>query len=127
MEELYVYRVAGNVNPKAVKLPAIEGLQELWDATQERIRYLALRKEYEEGFITELPQKPTTSVADLRRQYPRAEAYIYAMTWADAPHPKKAALGKKAMEQIAAGENHIKAITDMQAAWDAFRVAQEED
>lgn len=126
MEELYVYRVAGNVDPKTVKLPDIEGLQELWDAMQEQVRYLALRKEYEDGFITELPEKPTTSVADLRQQYPKAEAYIYAMTWADATHPKKAALGKKAMEQIAAGEDHIKTVLDMQAAWDAFRVAQEE-
>ena len=32
MEELFVYRVAGNINPKTVKLPNIEGLQELWDA-----------------------------------------------------------------------------------------------
>lgn len=126
MEELYVYRVYGNVDPQAVKLPEIEGLRELWDATQERIRYLALRKEYEEGFITKLPPKPTADVAGLRAQYPRADAYIYAMTWADVTHPKKAALGKQAMERIAAGENHIKTITDMQADWDAFQVAQME-
>lgn len=126
MEELFVYRVAGNVDPQAVKLPDIEGLQELWDAMQEQVKYLALRKEFEEGFITDLPEKPTTSVADLKQQYPRAVAYIYAMTWADSAHFKKAALGKKAMEQIAAGEDHIKTVLDMQAAWDAFRVAQEE-
>lgn len=126
MEELFVYRVAGNVDPQAVKFPDIEGLQELWTAMQDQVRYLALRKEYEEGFIQERPQKPTSSVADLRQQYPRADAYIRAMIWAGSSHFKKAAFGKQAMERIAAGENYIKAITDMQTAWAAFNLAQQE-
>lgn len=126
MEELFVYRVYGNVDPQAVKLPEIEGLRELWDATQERIRYLALRKEYEDGFITKLPPKPTADVAKLREQYPRAEAYIYAMIWADVTHPKKAALGKQAMERIIAGEDPFTVLDEMTIAWAAFRVAQME-
>lgn len=127
MEELFVYRVYGNVDPQAVKLPEIEWLRELLDATQEQIRYLALQKEYEEGFITELPQKPTADVARLRAQYPRADAYIYAMTWADVTHPKKAALGKQAMERIVAGEDPFTVLDEMTKAWAAFRVAQMED
>ena len=125
MEELHVYPIAGNVNPQTVKLPGIEGLKELWDAIQEQTRYLAIRKEYNRGFITELPPKPTSNVAQLKEQYPRAAAYLAAMEWAASSKFKKAAFGKQAMERIFAGEDPDQVLDDMKRAWAAFRVAQE--
>ena len=105
--------------------PNIEGLQQIRRAIAAWDRYRALRRDFEEGDAYGMPTRPTVSIGDLQKLYPRAAAYLKAEQWYNSPSFKKSALGKEAMERILNEVDYKKVIDDMQNAWAAFRVAQE--
>ena len=66
------------------------------------------------------PKKPIVSVAELKKRFPRAAAYITAEGWSRSSNSGKRQAGKKALERIIAGENHEQVLADMEAEWNAY-------
>lgn len=123
MEDVFEYQIFDVERKK--KVQGVDGLIELMAALNERNAYMQGRKDFEEGLITEMPPKPTTSVAEMKQKYPRAAAYLEAQSWSWSASFKKSGLGKQAMERILNGDDPDTVLEDMQNAWTAFRVAQE--
>ena len=62
---------------------------------------------------------------ELEQKYPRAAAYLKAQKWSWDKEPKKAALGKQAMDRILDGDDPAVVLEEMESSWAAFLVAQE--
>jgi len=63
------------------------------------------------------PPKPAANPAELAVKYPVAAAYLKAEAWSMASHYAKAAAGRKAMENIANGEDYKTALATMEKEW----------
>lgn len=101
------------------KMNAIEGLQELEDASIAwKEYYIAYRRFIEDDAEGKAPKKPEASLEELVRKYPRANAYMKAESYAySSSNNARAAAGKKALERILNGEDYKQAITDMKKEW----------
>lgn len=104
------------------KINAIEGLTELKAAIDAEIAYgrafdRMMEDEYNDGVNP--PSKPKVSSADLRKQYPRAAAYIKAENWEYANHYAKSSAGRRAKERIINGDDYSTVLADMEAEWSA--------
>lgn len=64
-------------------------------------------------------------IMKLEEKYPRAAAYRKAQGYSWAAHPKRSALGEKAMSRILDGEDHTAVIQEMEDAWAIWQLAQE--
>lgn len=91
----------------------IEGLEELENAIYEQ-------EEYEETFarafacgIGVYPKEPKETPDELRRRYPRADAYLKARAYSRAGNERKARAGREAMERLERGEEHTAVIAKM--------------
>lgn len=107
---------------EAKLLAAVPGLNELRAACEDVARYHEQfeRMMEDEGNDGARPPKPIKGDVDaLRAQYPVAAAYLKAESWSYAEHYAKSGAGKKAMERIANGEDHVAAVADMEAEWSA--------
>lgn len=65
------------------------------------------------------PKPPKENTDELRERYPMAAAMLRAESYSRAANYHKASAGRKAVERILDGENWEKAISDMEAEWDA--------
>lgn len=104
------------------KINAIEGLKELTKAINDEIAYneafnRMMEDEYNDGVNP--PSKPKVRSAELKKQYPRAAAYIKAENWECASHYAKVGAGKRAKERIINGEDYATVLADMEAEWSA--------
>lgn len=101
------------------KMNAIEGLQELEDASIAwKEYYIAYRRFIEDDAEGKAPKKPEASLEELVRKYPRANAYMKAESYAySSSNNARAAVGKKALERILNGEDYKQAIADMKKEW----------
>lgn len=101
------------------KMNAIEGLQELEDASIAwKEYYIAYRRFIEDDAEGKAPKKPEASLEELVRKYPRANAYMKAESYAySSSNNARAAAGKKALERILNGEDYKQAIADMKKEW----------
>lgn len=72
-------------------------------------------KSIEKGEVLKSPAQ--TKVAELKKRYPRAAAYIQAENYAYSSNYDKSSAGKKAMETIRKGGNYKKAIKEMEERW----------
>lgn len=82
------------------KMNAIEGLQELEDASIAwKEYYVAYRRFIEDDAEGKAPKKPEASLEELVRKYPRANAYMKAEGYAySSSNNARATAGKKALE-----------------------------
>lgn len=115
MEVIFEYRLD----------PPIEGLAALRKALHDWDVYHYRSAKYLQGDIHELPVPPTASIGHLKKLFPVAAAYVKADDWASSASFIKARLGRRACEQIAAGEDHDEALKKMEADYAAFKLAQE--
>lgn len=101
------------------KINAIEGLQELEDASIAWKKYYSDYRHFiEDGAEGKAPKKPEASLEELVRKYPRANAYMKAESYAySSSNNARAAAGKKALERILNGEDYKQAIADMKKEW----------
>lgn len=107
---------------RQAKINAIEGLTELTDAIEAEIAYgnafnRMMEDEYNDGVNP--PSRPKVSSVELRKQYPRAAAYIKAENWEYASHYAKCGAGRRAKERIINGEDYVTVLADMDAEWSA--------
>lgn len=58
------------------------------------------------------------------QKHPRESAYVKAKEWSLDQEPKKAALGKQAMDRILDGDDPAVVLEEMESSWNAFQVAQ---
>lgn len=65
------------------------------------------------------PKPPKENTDELRERYPMAAAMLRAESYSRATNYRKASAGSKAVERILDGEDWEKAISDMEAEWDA--------
>lgn len=100
-------------------IDGIAGLTELKKAIDAEYAYYNERNRRweDESMSGILPAQPKIKPADLKAQYPRAAAYIKAEAWTLASNSAKYSAGKKALERIINGEDHIQVITDMETEW----------
>lgn len=101
------------------KINAIEGLQELEDASIAWKKYYSDYRHFiEDGAEGKAPKKPEASLEELVRKYPRANAYMKAEGYAySSSNDVRASAGKKALERILNGEDYEQAIADMKKEW----------
>jgi hypothetical protein len=124
-KELLIAEIKAIENEKAereAKIQAIEGLKELKAAiAQEQYEYEQRQKRWEsESLSSIIPQKPIVSVAELKKRFPRAAAYVKAENWTLSNNSGKRQAGKKALERIINGEYHEQVLADMEAEWNAY-------
>lgn len=104
------------------KINAIEGLAEIRNAIEAEDAYRRafdhmMEDEYNDGACP--PSKPEVNSAELKKQYPRAAAYIKTENWEYASHYVKSGAGSKAKERIINGEDYIAVLADMETEWSA--------
>lgn len=93
---------------RQAKIDAIPGLAEIRAAVRDEERY---RHEFDKMMEDEgndgafPPKRPEVSSDALKKQYPRAAAYLLAEEWKYSEHHVKAAAGESAIEQIINGDN----------------------
>lgn len=68
------------------------------------------------------PKPPKENTDELRERYPMAAAMLRAESYSRAVNYRKASAGRKAVERILDGEDWGKAISDMEAEWDAATI-----
>lgn len=105
------------------KIDAIDGLDKLIRSIMDWNRYnrefnAMMDDEYNDGAFP--PKRPTSDVKALRAQYPRADAYLTAQSWANSQNYAKAKAGKKALERIINGDDYAQALADADAEWSAY-------
>ena len=98
---------------------AISGLKELEAAKAEQAAYREAFSRAVDSGDGIYPAKPKSDPAELSAQYPMAAAMLRAESYSRAANYHKASAGRKAVERILDGEDWEKAISDMEAEWDA--------
>lgn len=105
------------------KINAIEGLQEIYDASEEWSRYrdaFSCMMDNQDNDGARPPMQPTVNIEALNAKYPRAAAYIKAENYSCAANYAKSSAGRKALEKIINGEDYAQAIADMETEWSAY-------
>ena len=98
---------------------AIPGLAEIEAADE---AFFAYRRAFARGMDSGdgvYPKPPKENTDELRERYPMAAAMLRAESYSRAANYHKASAGRKAVERILDGEDWKKAISDMEAEWDA--------
>jgi hypothetical protein len=104
------------------KINAIEGLNEIQRAIDAEIEYgrafdHMMEDEDNDGAFP--PSKPVANSGELKKQYPRASAYLKAESWSYADHYAKSGAGRRAMERIIESEDYTVVLADMEKEWSA--------
>lgn len=103
------------------KIDGIKGLREIREAENAYENY---RYEYDRfianGAIGSWPKEPTAKVAELKKKYPRAAAYMKAEEFKRDYNSAKAVAGEKAQQKIIDGYDFNKAIKEMEKEWDEY-------
>lgn len=127
METIEVYMTDEQIAERKAKIAAIEGLDELKAARAAWVNYHQAKQEFERG-EREFEDVPTYNPGEydaLRKQYPRAAAYLEAERWISTGDPIKVRLGSRAEEKILNGEDPDAVLEYMSRELDVFRMAQE--
>lgn len=125
MEARDTYMTPAQFAAREHQAASIEGLTELRAAIRDWDVYQYQSAQYLQGDTLEFPVKPTASIGDLMKKYPRAAAYVKADDWASSASFGKARFGRLACDQIAAGADHDEVLKKMEADYAAFKLAQE--
>ena len=127
MEAKEVYMTEEQIEERRAKIAAIEGLEEIKAATAAWVNYHQAKTRFENGEIDfeDVPAYNPNLLSDLKKQYPRAAAYLEAERWISTDNPVKVRLGSRAMEKILAGEDPYAVRDYMCLGLDAFYMAQE--
>lgn len=104
------------------RIDAIPGLKELKDAIEDLRKW---NEEFEQNWErgdsgVGLRPRPQYDLDAMRAKYPRATGYLAAESMALSPNYVKAASGQKALNRIIEGEDHVQALADAKAEWDAY-------
>lgn len=108
---------------RQAKINAIEGLDIIRKAIDAEENFRASFNRAMENGSCLFPSQPKESSAELKKEYPRAAAYLKAEAYEHASNYAKSAAGKKAKERIINGEDYTKVLADMEAEW--TKAAQE--
>ena len=127
MEANEVYMTEEQIEERRANIAAIEGLAEIQAAKTAWIKYHQAKARFENGDIDfeDVPAYNPNLLSDLRKQYPRAAAYLEAERWILTENPVKVRLGSRAMEKILNGEDPHAVLDEMSKGLDAFYMAQE--
>lgn len=111
----------------AAKINAIPGLAEIKHAQADlRAWHQELNASFEGdtacGGLGVRP-KPVYDFDEMRKQYPKAAAYLKADEWSKAENYAKQAAGQAAVDKILAGDDYNAAMTEMEEKWSAYCVA----
>lgn len=101
---------------------AIPGLKELEAAREAQATYREAFARAVDSGDGIYPAKPKGDPAELSARYPMAAAMLRAESYSRATNYHKAAAGQKAVERILDGEDWEKAISDMEAEWEAATI-----
>ena len=117
-----IKKIKAEEEQRKANIEAIEGLRELQQAINDELnyRYEWNRRMEDEALSSISPKKPIVSVAELKKRFPRAAAYVKAENWTQSNNSGKRQAGKKALERIIAGENHEQVLADMEAEWSEY-------
>lgn len=103
---------------RKAKIAAIEGLTEIASASSEWDRYnTAFQRMMDTGDSVLTVTIPTVTIDQIKAQYPRAAAYLKAVSFTNASHIDKHIAGQKALERIISGEEYQAVMDDMDAEW----------
>lgn len=110
---------------RQAKVNAIEGLSEIKNAISAWNKYHREfnRRMENEYLSSSLPAVPQANVAELKTQYPKANAFLMAESYSFANNSTKANAGKKALEAIISGKSYKKAIATMEREWSEYAEA----
>ena len=118
---------------KAGKHPELEEIRAYLIDRQDRINAIPGLKELDKAIAHDdymhmlgwLNDNPDTDPQVLSERYPRAAAYLKALSWSRSGCADKASAGKAALDAIIYGEDYAEAISAMEQAWtgpdDSFR------
>lgn len=121
----YLSAQAEKTQDRVQRIASIPGLDELEDFAAEWEWYCEESLAFAaSGSVGTAPKEPSISVADLNLQYPQAAAYRRASAWAASKHKKRAELGKKAVDLILDGHSYAAAVSEMEAEWENYTIAQ---
>lgn len=117
----YIRNEKRSANERQHKIDSIEGLSEIeacMDAWAEWHADFDTMVDTGRGYMT--VKKPSTEVAELRKKYPVADAYLIADKESRRANYELATIGKKALERIINGEDYKKVLSDMEKERAAF-------
>ena len=117
----YIRNEKRAANERQHKIDSIEGLSEIeacMDAWAEWHADFDTMVETGRGYMT--VKKPSTEVAELRKKYPVADAYLIADKESRRSNHELATIGKNALERIINGEDYKKVLDDMKKERAAF-------
>ena len=117
-----IKKIKAEEDQRKANIEAIEGLWQLKQAINDELnyRYEWNRRMEDEALSSISPRRPIVSVAELKKKFPRAAAYVKAESWALSNNIGKRRAGKKALERIIAGENYEQVLADMEAEWSEY-------
>lgn len=95
---------------------AIPGLKELEAAKAEQAAFDEAYKLALKG-VGKYPDEPESDLDELEAQYPMAGALLYAEMYRDSANAAKAALGKKAVDNILDGADWAQEVEKMKKQW----------
>lgn len=104
------------------KIDAIPGLAEREAAIEDISKWdEEFERNWERGDSgVGLRPRPQYDLDAMRAEYPRAAAYLAAESMSLSPNYIKASAGQKALNKIINGEDHVQALADAKAEWDAY-------
>ncbi len=103
------------------RIESIQGLVELESTIAAWVTYNNAMSRYIERDCTgQAPVKPSKTIEEVKKEYPRAAAYIRADQWSYSSHYYKSSCGNRAKEAILNGDNYEDAIADMETAWKKY-------
>ena len=97
------------------KIQSITGLQEIRNAADEYTQYnRRLNRSFygEGGGGVGVGQKPTANIAELKKKYPRAAAYLQAEKLSNASNYELQSIGREAVEKILSGKSYKKTLEE---------------
>lgn len=107
-------REAQEAKEREEKIRAIEGLAEIESC---RMAWSEWRAEFndmmETGSSFMNTPRPSMEVKELRKKYPRADAYLTALAEANKTNYEMSDIGSKAVERIINGEDYTQVLSDM--------------
>lgn len=106
---------------RAEAIDGIAGLKEIRDAMADiDAWYREFERSFDDVGGLGVRQKPQYDLDDMRRRYPRADAYLKAEAWEYSDHYVKSGCGKTAKEKIINGEDYDQAIAEMKKQWSDY-------
>lgn len=109
------------IEARKAKIQSIKGLKEIEAAESAWYRYDEQSSQFiYKGGYGKAPEKPSVTMNEMYKKYPRAAAYREAEKWENSSNYTKSAFGREAKEQIINGKSYKTAIAKMKKDWKEY-------